>query len=129
MICFFMQDGASPHFASTVRAWLDNHFPARWIGRRGPTEWPARGSLSDFFEGMGQGRSLQNASHSIDELEANIHRVISNVPLSFFKAATENVPMRLKERAHISSSNFCMINGNNQATKQYMFGFSIMHIF
>ncbi len=38
----FMQDGAPPHFSRDVRAWLDETFPDRWIGRRGPTEWPPR---------------------------------------------------------------------------------------
>ena len=31
----FMQDGVPRHFAHPVRAWLNNHFPGRWIGRRG----------------------------------------------------------------------------------------------
>ena len=29
----FMEDGAPPHFALSVRAWLDQHFSRRWIGR------------------------------------------------------------------------------------------------
>jgi hypothetical protein len=35
----FMQGGTPPHFGLNVRAWLDNHFPVRWIGRSGPPEW------------------------------------------------------------------------------------------
>ena len=38
----FQQDGAPPHFALIVRTWLDQHFPNRWMGRRGPIVWPAR---------------------------------------------------------------------------------------
>lgn len=34
-----MQGGTPPHFGLNVRAWLDNHFPVRWIGRSGPPEW------------------------------------------------------------------------------------------
>lgn len=48
----FMQDGAPPHFARKVREWLDEHFPDRWIGRRGPIEWPPRSpdlTPCDFF--------------------------------------------------------------------------------
>ncbi|KAJ8952997.1 hypothetical protein NQ318_015357, partial [Aromia moschata] len=37
---FFQQDGASPDYAAPVRAYLDEVFPNRWIGRRGPIEWP-----------------------------------------------------------------------------------------
>jgi len=36
----FQQDGAPPHFALTVRAYLDHTFPGRWIGRSGPLPWP-----------------------------------------------------------------------------------------
>ncbi len=38
--------------AIPVRAWLDEKFPGRWIGRRGPIEWPTRSpdlSPCDFF--------------------------------------------------------------------------------
>ncbi|MVN24218.1 hypothetical protein GO639_03455, partial [Staphylococcus aureus] len=38
----FQQDGAPPHYSRQVRNYLDTTFPGRWIGRRGPTEWPAR---------------------------------------------------------------------------------------
>jgi len=38
----FMHDGEPPHFALSVRAWLDQKFPGRWLGRRGRHEWPAR---------------------------------------------------------------------------------------
>ena len=49
---FFMQDGTPTHYASDVREWLEDNFPARWIGRRGAIDWPARSpdlSPSDFF--------------------------------------------------------------------------------
>lgn len=39
---WFQQDGAPPHFARPVREYLDDVFPGRWIGRRGPFEWPPR---------------------------------------------------------------------------------------
>jgi hypothetical protein len=39
---WFQQDGASPHYATAVRTYLDATFPGRWIGRRGPIEWPPR---------------------------------------------------------------------------------------
>lgn len=51
----FQQDGAPPHYAATVRTFLDETFPNRWIGRRGPIEWPARSpdlTPMDFFCGV-----------------------------------------------------------------------------
>lgn len=49
---FFMQDGATPHFALQTRDWLNLHFPNRWIGRAGPMSWPPRSpdlTPADFF--------------------------------------------------------------------------------
>jgi hypothetical protein len=33
----FMQGETPPHFALTVRGWLDNHILGLWTGRQGPT--------------------------------------------------------------------------------------------
>ncbi|MCP4489021.1 MAG: transposase, partial [Gammaproteobacteria bacterium] len=38
----WQQDGAPPHYSLTVREYLDETFPNRWIGRRGPIDWPPR---------------------------------------------------------------------------------------
>jgi hypothetical protein len=49
---FFQQDGAPPHYANTVNAFLDQQFPGKWIGRRGPIAWlPRSPDLTplDFF--------------------------------------------------------------------------------
>jgi len=49
---YFQQDGAPPHYSIINREWLNDHYPDRWIGRRGPIEWPARSpdlTPMDFF--------------------------------------------------------------------------------
>jgi len=46
----FMHDGAPPHFALSVCAWLDQTFLERRLGRRGTHEWPARSPV-----GLGKG--------------------------------------------------------------------------
>lgn len=49
---YFQQDGAAPHYANIVRDWLGQKLPGRWIGRRGPVEWPPRSpdlTPLDFF--------------------------------------------------------------------------------
>jgi hypothetical protein len=46
------QDGAPPHFARNVRAYLDRAFQHQWIGREGPVNWPPRSpdlTPLDFF--------------------------------------------------------------------------------
>jgi hypothetical protein len=48
----FEQDGAPPHFHRNVTTFLDETFPGRWVGRRGPTAWPPRSpdlTPLDFF--------------------------------------------------------------------------------
>jgi hypothetical protein len=41
-LSFFQQDGPPPHYGLGVRTYIDKQFAGRGIGRRGPTEWPAR---------------------------------------------------------------------------------------
>ncbi|GBO32060.1 hypothetical protein AVEN_164616-1 [Araneus ventricosus] len=38
----FQQDGASPHWGTDVRAFLDTTFPNRWMRRGGLIGWPPR---------------------------------------------------------------------------------------
>jgi hypothetical protein len=38
----FMHDGAPPHFSRIARQYLNDHFPGKWIGHKGPVAWPAR---------------------------------------------------------------------------------------
>ena len=48
----FQHDGAPAHYSIAVRAWLDQKFPGRWMGRMGPIEWPPRSpdlTPPDFF--------------------------------------------------------------------------------
>lgn len=49
---WFQLDGATPHYQLNVRNWLNREFQDRWIGRAGPTNWPARSpglTPCDFF--------------------------------------------------------------------------------
>lgn len=48
----FQNDGAPCHYARQVRNFLDETYPNRWIGRRGPINWPPRSpdlNPIDFF--------------------------------------------------------------------------------
>ena len=59
----FQQDGAPAHYSTDVRSFLDETFPDRWIGRRGPIEWAPRSpdlTPCDFFYGVHQGTGLCN---------------------------------------------------------------------
>ena len=39
---YFQHDGAPPHYTRHVRDYLNESFPNRWLGRRGPVAWPPR---------------------------------------------------------------------------------------
>ena len=48
----FQQDDTPPHFSNEVRAWLNEKFNGRWIGRSGPISWTPRSpdlTPLDFF--------------------------------------------------------------------------------
>ncbi|PSN58080.1 hypothetical protein C0J52_06513 [Blattella germanica] len=75
----FMQDGAPPHFANVVRAWLDEMFPGRV-----PHEWPARSldlTPCDFFLwGWAKDEVYRTKPHILEQLEARIQYVITRLP-------------------------------------------------
>lgn len=97
----FMQDGAPAHFANDVREWLHDHFPGRWIGRRGAHEWPARSpdlTPCDFFLwGWAKEEVYKRKPRNLDELEAVITDVLANVPPNMLQASVSNVPVRLRK--------------------------------
>lgn len=73
----FQQDGAPPHYAQPVRAFLDRMFPGSWIGRRGPIEWPARSPdltpLDFFLWGHLKNKIYVTEPESLEDLR---HRII-----------------------------------------------------
>lgn len=49
---WYQHDGSPAHYSRIAREYLEQIFPRRWVGRRGPVEWPPGSSdLSppDFF--------------------------------------------------------------------------------
>ena len=63
----YQQDGAPPHFVNIVRTFMDEQFPARWIGRGSSyITWTARSpdlTPPDFFPlGVCQGRDIEDTS-------------------------------------------------------------------
>ena len=49
---YFQQDGAPSHYFRGVQEHVDETFLLKWIGRKGPIDWPARSTdltPMDFF--------------------------------------------------------------------------------
>ena len=69
---FFQQDGAPPHYSRLVRAFLNQEFPNRWIGRRGGIEWPPRSPdltpMDFFFWGVMKNMVYERKPANLDEL-------------------------------------------------------------
>ena len=83
-----------------VRSWLDRKFPDRWIGRRGPIEWPARSpdlSPPDFFLwGYLKNIVYKDRPPNISALRERIEQACEDIDIDMCRRACENVVVRLK---------------------------------
>lgn len=97
---YFQQDGASPHYAIPVRAWLDEKFPGRWIGRRGPIEWPARSpdlTPCDFFLwGYLKNIVYRERPATIEELRDRITQACAEISVEMCDNVCQSVTQRFQ---------------------------------
>jgi hypothetical protein len=96
-----MHDGALAHYASNVRDWLDENFPARWIGRRGAIDWPARSpdlSPADYFLwGHLKDIVYQTKHRTLNSLKQSIISAFSTIDSDLCEKVCETVPERLQK--------------------------------
>ena len=73
----------------------------RWLGRRGPHEWPARSpdlTPCDFFLwGWVKEEVYWAKPRTMEKLEDQIWNVITNVPRDFLQKAVDSIPGRFEE--------------------------------
>lgn len=97
---YFQQDGAPAHYASSVRSWLNEKFPNRWIGRRGPIEWPARSpdlSPCDFFLwGYLKDKVYQEKSATIAQLRQRIYTACAEISAEMCSHVCQSMASRLE---------------------------------
>ena len=68
----FQQDGAPPRYARTVREYLHQTIPQRWVGRRGSIEWPPRSpelTPMSFFGGVVKNKVHERNPLTVNELK------------------------------------------------------------
>lgn len=96
----FQQDGAAAHYSLVVRNWLDQNFHNKWIGRRGPLEWPARSpdlAPNDFFL-WGYLKEHVYASHpaTIPQLRNKIKQCCAELPIDLCAKVCQSVTQRFQ---------------------------------
>jgi hypothetical protein len=93
----FQQDGAPPHYALSVREFLNNEF-SNWIGRRGKIEWPPRSpdlTPPDFFLwGYLKDQVFERRPENINQLKEFIIEEFDNIPQDMIKRACQSVTER-----------------------------------
>jgi len=97
---FWMQDGAPAHYDARVRAWLHQKFPNRWIGRRGPLEWPARSpdlTPPDFFLwSVIKEKVYKKKNNNLEELRQSVIRAFGEITIDLCRKVTNSVPERFR---------------------------------
>lgn len=95
---WFQLDGCPAHYGRATRAWLDNHYPRRWIGRGGVVSWPPRSpdlTPLDFFAwGLLKQEVYSLPINSREQLQDRIVAAVHQISPNQCLAATRAVRTR-----------------------------------
>jgi len=107
---WFQQDGAAPHYGRGVRNYLNEIFLNRWIGRRGPIDWPARSPdltpLDYFLWGYLKGKVYGTKPNNLEELMQRIRDESNGLNGEVIKSAVDNFYIRLGYCQEVQGYNF-----------------------
>ena len=96
---WFQQDGATCHTARETMSLLRSHFGEQLISRLGPVSWPPRSCditpLDFFLWGFLKSKVYADKPATIEALEANITRVIHDIPVEMLERVIENWTFRM----------------------------------
>lgn len=96
---WFQQDGATPHTTRESVALLREHFGEQLITRRGEVNWPPRSCdiipLDFFLWSYVKSKVYMDNPATIEALEANIIRVIRQIPIEMLERVIENWTFRM----------------------------------
>ena len=113
----FQQDGTRPYFTEEVRADLNTHLPKKWIGRRGPIEWPPKSqdlSPMNFFVWGYLKNQVYNKKvyvkklRNVDDLKIRIQEEFTAIRVNkeLIKRVTESVNERVAECINANGDSF-----------------------
>lgn len=95
----FQQDGAPAHTAALTRNFLDENFPNRWVGKYGPTPWPARSpditSCDNALWGLLKPNIIRHKVGTVQDLKDVIHQEFANFPLNRLEAINDRTFRRM----------------------------------
>lgn len=95
---WFQQDGAGPHNAAYVRNYLNETFPASWMGTRGPVAWPARSPdlnpLDYYLWGYLKNKVYDRSCKTIEELQEKIMEAFETIEPEVIQAAIHQMDFR-----------------------------------
>ena len=98
---FFQQDGAPPHFHRNVRTYLDEKMQNKWIGRRGPVEYPPRSpdlTPMDFFLwGFLKDKIYSRKPTTIAEMRVAIEEECAQIPLEMLLDVCKSISSRYEK--------------------------------
>lgn len=107
---WFQQDGAPAHFSRNVRNHLDQTFPNRWIGRNGPTQWPARSpdltKLDFFLWGHVKQIVYQDPPTTAANMEQRIRDVFLNISPEVLREVNRSLENRFNLCMEQNGSHF-----------------------
>ena len=107
---YFQQDGAPPHYGLKVREWLDTNFEGKWIGRRGPIEWPARSpdlTPPDFFLwGVIKNLVYAQKPATLEDLRGAIVQSFNTIDVELFQKVCRSVAERFQKCAQHNGEHF-----------------------
>jgi hypothetical protein len=95
----FQQDGAPPHWELNVRAFLNNSFNEKWIGRNGPIHWAARSPdltpLDFYLWGKLKNEVYATPVNSLEHLKQKITDHLQLITQNELASVIENYKKRL----------------------------------
>lgn len=91
---WFQQDGAPAHNSRIVQEHLNEHFEGRWMGTRGPVQWPPRSPdltpLDFFLWGTIKNIVYESPSNDIDGLKQKIVDACESLRGNILQKVTTN---------------------------------------
>lgn len=109
----FQQDGATPHYTLAARQFLDKQLNGRWIGRRGPIEWPARSpdlTTCDFWLWAYLRQKIYPTAGflypNLNQLEQSIAEEMERIPLHYFRKSMRDFEERINKVIAVNGEHF-----------------------